>query len=103
VDADAGIFHRELGDVVAIAHLEAHAARSGELDGVGEKIDEDLTQPRRCSASIPMQQQYFLPAIAPSRSSVPSQERYDLGPLDWTPIDASGPFEETLARVVDLV
>ncbi len=27
-----------------------------------------------------------------------AQERYQLGPLDWTPIDASGTVEETLAR-----
>jgi uncharacterized protein len=29
---------------------------------------------------------------------VRAQKRYDLGPLDWTPIDASGTVEETLAR-----
>jgi hypothetical protein len=27
-----------------------------------------------------------------------AQERFDLGPLDWTPIDASGPPEATLSR-----
>ncbi len=27
-----------------------------------------------------------------------AQERYDLGPLDWRPIDASGTVEDTLAR-----
>jgi uncharacterized protein len=27
-----------------------------------------------------------------------AQERYDLGPIEWTPIDASGTVEETLAR-----
>jgi predicted kinase len=27
-----------------------------------------------------------------------AQENYDLGPLDWAPIDASGTLEETLAR-----
>jgi predicted kinase len=27
-----------------------------------------------------------------------AQECYDLGPIDWTPIDASGTVEETLSR-----
>jgi uncharacterized protein len=27
-----------------------------------------------------------------------AQERYDLGPLDWTPVDASGTPEQTLSR-----
>jgi len=27
-----------------------------------------------------------------------AQEQYDLGPLDWAPVDASGTPETTLAR-----
>jgi predicted kinase len=32
-----------------------------------------------------------------------SQERYDLGPLDWSLTDASGAIEETVARALEVL
>jgi len=32
-----------------------------------------------------------------------SQEAYDVGPLDWARIDASGPRQETTNRALDIL
>ncbi len=44
VNADAGVGHDEFGDLVAIAHLQRHRSRIGELDRVRQEIDQDLAQ-----------------------------------------------------------
>ncbi len=45
LDARASVDDFELGDRAAIMHHELHAAAGGELDRVGEQIDQDLPQP----------------------------------------------------------
>ena len=45
LDAGAGVDHLELGDGAAIVHDELHAAGLGELDRVGQQIDQHLAQP----------------------------------------------------------
>ena len=45
VNADAGVRHGKLGDLMAIVDLERHVAGIGELDGIGKEIDQDLAQP----------------------------------------------------------
>ncbi len=35
----------EARDLVAVEHAHGHAARVGELDGIGQEIDQDLAQP----------------------------------------------------------
>ena len=45
MNAGAGIDHLEFGDRAAIVHDELHAAGVGELDRVGEQVDQDLSQP----------------------------------------------------------
>ena len=42
IDADSGIFERKLGDLMMIADLEGHMPGIGELDCVGQQIDQDL-------------------------------------------------------------
>ena len=44
MDADSGVFERKLGDLMMIADLEGHMPGIGELDCVGQKIDQDLAQ-----------------------------------------------------------
>src|SRR5690606_33545929 len=43
-DALAGILDGELGDPAAVAHGQAETATLGVFDGVGQQVDEDLTQ-----------------------------------------------------------
>ena len=44
VDADAGVLDLELGDLVAVVDAERHLPALGELDGVGQQVDQDLAQ-----------------------------------------------------------
>jgi hypothetical protein len=41
----AGVDHLEFGNGTAVVHDELHAARLRELDGIRQKVDQDLAQP----------------------------------------------------------
>ena len=44
MDADAGVLDLEFGHLIAILDAERDLAGLGELDGVGQQIDQNLAQ-----------------------------------------------------------